>query len=73
MLYHFGCKSTGRVKKNKGRHTFLMKWGISAKQFMQGYLHIGEAFMPRLPEVETTPWQHFVNRIKLINTIISGK
>lgn len=73
LVYHFGCKSTGRVKKNKGRHTFLMKWGISAKQFMQGNLHIGEAFMPRLPEVKTTPWQRFVNRIKLINTIISGK
>lgn len=73
LVYHFGCKSTGRVKQNKGRHTFLMKWGISAKQFMQVYLHIGEAFQPRLPEVGTSRWEHFVSKIKLINTIITGK
>lgn len=73
LVYHFGCKSTGRVKQNKGRHTFLMKWGISAKQFMQGYLHIGEAFQPRLPEVTTSRWERFVSKIKLINTIIAGK
>lgn len=73
LVYHFGCKSTGRVKQNKGRHTFLMKWGISAKQFMQGYLHIGEAFQPRLPEVSISRWERFVSKIKLINTIITGK
>lgn len=73
LVYHFGCKSTGRVKKNKGRHTFLMKWGISANAFMHGYLHIGEAFKPRLPEVETTGWQRFMGKVKLINTIITGK
>lgn len=73
LVYHFGCKSTGRVKQNKGRHTFLMKWGISAKQFMQVYLHIGEAFQPRLPEVTTSRWERFVSKIKLINTIIAGK
>lgn len=73
LVYHFGCKSTGRVKQNKGRHTFLMKWGISAKQFMHDYLHIGETYRPTLPEVETTRWQRFVSKMKLINTIIIGK
>ena len=73
LVYHFGCKSTGRVKKNPGRRTFLMKWGISANAFMHGYLHIGEAFKPRLPEVETSGWQRFMGKVKLINTIITGK
>lgn len=73
LVYHFGCKSTGRVKKNKGRRTFLLKWGISAKQFMQGYLHIGEPFLARLPEVSSSRWERFIGKIKLINTIITGK
>ena len=73
LVYHFGCKSTGRVKQNHGRHTFLMKWGISANQFMHDYLHVGEPFMPRLPEIETTRWKRIVWKIKLITTIISGK
>ena len=73
LVYHFGCKSTGRVKQNRGRHTFLMKWGISAKQFMQDYLHVGEAYTPRLPEVHTTGWKRLIGKFKLINTIITGK
>jgi hypothetical protein len=40
---------------------------------MQGYLHIGEAFLPRLPEVSISRWERFVSKIKLINTIITGK
>lgn len=73
LVYHFGCKSTGRVKQNHGRHTFVMKWGISAKQFMHDYLHIGEASQPQLPEVSLSYWKRFVNKIKIINTIITGK
>lgn len=73
LVYHFGCKSTGRVKKNPGRRTFLLKWGISAKQFMQGYLRIGEAFNPKLPEVDTTPWERFLGKVKTIKTVITGK
>ena len=73
LVYHFGCKSTGRIKQNKGRHTFLMKWGISANQFMHGHLHIGESFTGKLPEVNPTRWKRFTGKIKLINTIIKGK
>ena len=73
LVYHFGCKSTGRVKKNKGRHTFLMKWGISANAFMHGYLHIGEAFKASLPEVSPSRWERLISKLKLINTIVSGK
>lgn len=73
LVYHFGCKSTLRVKKNKGRHTFLMKWGISANLFMHSYLHIGENFIPRLPEVNISGWKRFIGKIKIINTIITGK
>jgi hypothetical protein len=50
-----------------------MKWGISSKQFMHGYLHIGEPFLARLPEVKATSWQRFKGKLKSIISIITGK
>ncbi len=44
LVYHFGSKSTQRVKKNKGRKTFLLKWGISSNTFTAKYLKKGENF-----------------------------
>lgn len=69
LVYHFGCKSTGRVTHNPGRRTFLMKWGITAHQFMHQWLHIGEAFQAPLPEVD----ERAVNKLKLLNAIIKGQ
>lgn len=37
-FYHFSCKSTGRIRRNKGGRTFIMKWGITQKEFKQRYL-----------------------------------
>jgi GT2 family glycosyltransferase len=37
-FYHFACKSTGRIRRNKGGRVFLMKWGITQKEFKQHYL-----------------------------------
>lgn len=73
LVYHFGCKSTGRVRQNKGRQTFLRKWGISAHQFMHGYLHIGENRDMPLPEILTSRWERFIGKTKLIISIITGK
>lgn len=73
LVYHFGCKSTGRVKQNKGRRTFLLKWGISAHQFMHDYLHIGEKFIAPLPDSTLGRWKRFSGKVKQINTIIKGK
>lgn len=73
LVYHFGCKSTGRVAKNPGRHTFLMKWGLTAHRFMHEWLHIGEPFRAPLPEVVDKGGKRFITKIKQINTIISGK
>jgi glycosyltransferase involved in cell wall biosynthesis len=41
-IYHFGKKSTKRVRRNTGRETFIKKWGISANVFMHRYLRIGQ-------------------------------
>lgn len=42
LVYHFGSKSTKRVKKNVGRLTFIYKWGISARVLYRDFLHMGQ-------------------------------
>lgn len=37
-FYHFGFKSTGRVKHNLGGRIFATKWGITQKEFFRDYL-----------------------------------
>ncbi len=44
LVYHFQAKSTGRVKKNKGRKQFMKKWGITASAFYHYYLHMGQSY-----------------------------
>lgn len=42
-VYHFACRSTGRVRKNKGARTFVTKWGITQGEFKKLYLENAEA------------------------------
>lgn len=42
LIYHFQAKSTGRIKKNNGRITFMKKWGITPSAFYAHYLRMGE-------------------------------
>lgn len=44
LIYHFGEKSTGRVKKNKGSDTFLRKWGITARTYYSNWLEVGKPY-----------------------------
>lgn len=37
-FYHFGCKSTERIKHNLGGRIFVMKWGITQIEFYRFYL-----------------------------------
>lgn len=32
-IYHFACRSTGRIRKNHGGASFAMKWGITESEF----------------------------------------
>lgn len=42
LVYHFQCKSTGKVVKNDGRNQFLHKWGITQSTFDRFYLRRGQ-------------------------------
>ena len=37
-IYHFSCRSTGRVRRNRGGRTFVMKWGITQQEFKRRFL-----------------------------------
>jgi glycosyltransferase involved in cell wall biosynthesis len=49
LVYHFQCKSTGKVVKNDGRRQFLHKWGLSQSQFDRLCLRRGEALQDDAP------------------------
>jgi GT2 family glycosyltransferase len=48
LVYHFKCKSTGRVVRNNGRKTFARKWGFSASFFYKNVLLMGQQFRPEI-------------------------
>jgi GT2 family glycosyltransferase len=33
VVYHFACRSTAKIRRNKGGRTFLLKWGVSQQTF----------------------------------------
>lgn len=53
--YHFMSRSTGRVKMNDGKSTFLKKWGVSSSWFVKKVLRQGEVYEGPLPESSITP------------------
>jgi GT2 family glycosyltransferase len=42
LVYHFMCKSTGKIVKNPGRRQFLNKWGMTQRTFDRYYIQRGE-------------------------------
>ena len=68
LVYHFGSKSTNRIKKNKGRKTFLLKWGISSRTFTQQYLKMGQKFTGYLTSPKTGKLASLKNKIKRVKS-----
>ncbi|MDZ4668039.1 MAG: glycosyltransferase [bacterium] len=48
LVYHFKCKSTGRVVRNNGRKTFAQKWGITSSFFFKEVLKMGKDYDPKV-------------------------
>ncbi len=49
-VYHFMSKSTGKVKKNNGRKTFMKKWKITPGYFYRNMLKMGDGWNGELKE-----------------------
>lgn len=64
-VYHFGSKSTARVKKNDGNKQFLLKWGLSKSTFFNNYLRLGEKFSGETAEPNTDQFKTKLRRDRL--------
>lgn len=68
LVYHFQCKSTGKVKKNDGGKQFLQKWGMRQSVFDRYFLRRGQAATAlNLEEPEDTRefrWQLLRSKLK---------
>ena len=53
-VFHFQCKTTGKVKKNDGRKQFREKWQLTSSKFMKYYLKSGQKFKGPIDEPEET-------------------
>ncbi|MCL6524346.1 MAG: glycosyltransferase [Thermoflavifilum sp.] len=63
-VYHFGSKSTHRIRKNKGYYTFIRKWGITSSTFTRFYLQRGMPFTGPTPEPVLPAWIRWKNQGK---------
>jgi GT2 family glycosyltransferase len=62
-IYHFGCSTTSRVRRNRGGREFLLKWGIPQKEFKSRY--VGATAKPGAGELPNVPRaQRKVGKIK---------
>ncbi len=64
-VYHFGSKSTKRVKRNRGRNMFLKKYGITSRYFVKHFLKRGEPFSGPLPEPSIPLQDKLLHKLKL--------
>ncbi|NPD85782.1 glycosyltransferase [Lentimicrobium sp. L6] len=71
-VYHFGSKSTGRVKKNKGAHTFLMKWGMTSGSFTKYFLERGEDYTGKTATPGMSSSKKFLNKLKGLKSLMGS-
>jgi glycosyltransferase involved in cell wall biosynthesis len=68
LVYHFGSKSTRRVRKNTGKKMFLLKWGITPRTFTKNYLTSGSPYRGSIQNITLSKTSKFINRIKRIKS-----
>jgi len=66
LVYHFGSKSVGRIKKNNGRKQFIKKWGITPSSFSKYYLQRGKNYKNNLDVFKIPLWIHFKNKFIML-------
>jgi hypothetical protein len=71
-VYHFGCKSTNRVIKNKGPQTFFKKWGMPSSTLTKYYLRRGQTFDGALTEPNLRRLLSLKNFLKRLGLLFRG-
>ena len=66
-VYHFGTKSTSRIKQSNGKEIFFKKWGITAGSFARYYLKRGTKFEGPLPEAQLPVLAKIKGNLKKMN------
>ncbi|MES2691255.1 MAG: glycosyltransferase family 2 protein [Bacteroidota bacterium] len=64
LVYHFKCKSTGRVQRNNGRKTFMKKWGFTPSYLYKNIIKVGEPFNTHVPLVFNKGFSYLVSMLK---------
>jgi len=64
LVYHFGSKSIFRIKHNRGRKTFLLKWGYTTRIFNDKYLKRGKVFDGNITEPDLDIVTLIINKVK---------
>jgi glycosyltransferase involved in cell wall biosynthesis len=71
-VYHFGSKSTRRLKVNKGYYRFIAKWGMTSGSFSAHFLRRGARFDGPLPEANAHAISfRFKNLLKRIQCLLT--
>ena len=65
-VYHFGSKSTSRIRKNKGKKTFIRKWGITPRLFTDKFIKRGEVYNGELLNYNLSNMERIVSWFKNI-------
>jgi len=68
-VYHFGTKSTSRIKKNSGSSRFLFKWGIDCQTFSSHFLKRGTTFNGKLEETALSRFKKLICFLKKLRKI----
>ncbi|HEY1611537.1 MAG TPA: glycosyltransferase [Paraburkholderia sp.] len=63
-IYHFGCRTTGRIRRNRGGREFLMKWGVSQRDFKRNY--VAQTGTPGGASLPNVPRPNLSSRIKRV-------
>lgn len=72
LVYHFGSKSTKRVKQNTGRYQFLFKWGMSSSFFYKKILRMGQAYAPLELDRPLTWSEKILNKLKVLKALFNS-
>jgi len=59
-VYHFACRSTGRIRKNRGSRSFLLKWGVRWKTFRDACAAV--PFGGEMPSLSRYAWRDRLRR-----------